>query len=399
MKVLLFVVFLLRGMICLADLDSWIDIHSRDELPVSKPFSILFVGDSNTQSEYTMSWIVKMLRNRVGYVGTGYRSAVSAVAMGWGNPSEHPGLSIWYSSGWQKYDMAPGKALEVPYLSPDGNAMISDAAGAMGIMKFTGDSIDLYYLQGSAKSQRFSVKIDDGTLVEVDAGGNTQEVKKHSIGGLDSGNHKLVVTALDEGVVFLGFDVKNNTRNPRVVCHKWGNGSAHTGHYLNIDERIFAETLRLLAPDLVIIILGTNDHNLGHFSKEIFPENLAELVRRIKAGIPSAQTMLVSTFRTNTLEGQPGGLLDGYRAYSYARAAKESDSSYWDMSSEFEEKYGVWPGCEKTINGPYKGTPTYTYPPYIMRDAVHVSLDGAEFIAEGLWGHIVSQYGDLFLEK
>lgn len=165
-----------------------------------------------------------------------------------------------------------------------------------------------------------------------------------------------------------------------------------------IDEAIFEEAVRLLAPDLVLIILGTNDHNIGGFSKEQFAANLEEIIRRIKAGHASAQTMLVSTFRSNTQAGQPGGLLDEYKSYSYPQAAENSGSKYWDMSTYFEDKYGKWAGGERNQEvGYYQGEPTYAYPPYIMLDNYHVGFDGAGYIADELWFWIATRYGNGFL--
>lgn len=394
---------LLSFFLCLSsgasEMDTAVDLHASDPLPVSKPFSILFLGDSNTQGEYTISWIVKMLRERAGYAGTGYRPFVPKAALGWGSPSQHPGFGISASTGgWQEYDMAPGREINPPYISPDGLAMIAEKAGASIQMHFTGDSIDFYYLEQNSGSCCFSVQVDEDASFKIDTGSGHQKVARYTLDGLSTQTHQILVTALDPGVTLLGFDVKNSSETPRVICHKWGNGSAHSGHFVKIDEDLFTESVRLLDPDLVIIILGTNDHNIGGLSKERFAENLIEIVQRIKSVDASIETLLVSTFRSNTKQGQPGGLLDQYRAFSYEEAAAESDSSYWDMSTYFEDKYGKWPGSmRQQDSGCYQGEPTYSYPPYIMNDRYHVGLEGAGYIAEELWRRIVMLYGTQFL--
>jgi lysophospholipase L1-like esterase len=282
------------------------------------------------------------------------------------------GLTVSYPNTWTLLDMFEGSRLSTkPYLSPHGHWLESSTVGATATVTFPGNGVDVYWLSDTAGG-RFSIIADNVAKDTVNTAGS-RGVLKTTVAGLTSGNHtvQLRVTSVpvSGNVTLLGFDARNDLCGAakRSVVHNWGNGYAATVDFLGIDSTVFVTGLQKLSPDIVVVLLGTNDHLQDSRSAPELKANLKAIINRVKAAGFAGKIMLVSTFMTNNTSGAT--FIPQYRATSWPQAADETGVAYWDMSAW----YGAWNSA-------------------LMLDANHCNQTGAKKIAVEMLRQILTKF-------
>jgi hypothetical protein len=337
-----------------------------------KGMSILVIGDSNTEHAFITLHLADTLRKYLGVaaMGSGYiplDSSFYAIRY-----KRYSGITIGYDTvSWKLMDMFEWTRLPPPFVSPNGQWLKSATVNARAAVTFIGNGADVYWLADSLGGT-FSIDIDDTMRTVVTTSGKIS-VRKTAVSGLGFRSHtmRLTVTAIPDGgrVTLLGFDARNDFSNEpkRSVVHNWGNGWCSTQDFLGIDSIVFASGLRVLAPDVVVVLLGTNDHLQDNRSAVDFKAKIISIVNRIKASGIDAGILLVSTFMTNNTSGAT--FLPQYRATSWPEAASETGVQYWDMSGWF---------------GPWKG--------YQMMDENHCDEGGGHKIANEMFNQILQRF-------
>lgn len=302
--------------------------QARAQLPA--PCQILVIGDSNTENGFITGELARNLENRFGYAGSGYHSLNAAVGTGAGYL---PHLKITNDASWQPYVMVPGnKDAPAPYISPDGTAARSATPGAKTTAEFVGDAVDLYYLAAPGRGT-FSVALDGGAAQVVDSVAAGREVRRVRVEKLKAGTHVLTATVETGGVTLLGIDARAEGRSKaRAVVHKWGRGYATTQNFMDIDAGVFASGLKLLQPDVVVLLLGTNDHNITGTGWAGYTGNLVSLSARVRAALPGVPLLMVSTVDAGV--GRSQQLRQSYLK-ALPGAAAASGAAYWDMATWF----------------------------------------------------------------
>jgi hypothetical protein len=310
--------------------------------------SILVIGDSNTEQGFITHSLADSLLAYVGApssMGTGYipiNSGFYEVRDG-----RVPNVSVSYPSSWTLMDMFEGQRLQTkPYLSPSGHWLKSSTVDAVATVKFPGNGVDVYWL-ADANGGKFQILIDNVARDTLNTAGS-RSVQKTSVTGIPSGNHtmhlKVISVPVNGNVTLLGFDGRNDIAGiaNRSVVHNWGNGYSASIDFVNIDSVVFATGLQKLAPDVVVLLIGTNDHLQDKRSAPEFKANLKVILNRIKAAGFENKILLVSTFMTHSSDGSGATFIPQYRATSWPEAAKETGVSYWDMSTWFGDDDAQW---------------------------------------------------------
>lgn len=300
--------------------------------------SVLVIGDSNTEHGFITLALGDTLRKHYGgSTGTGYLPFDSAFYTLRYN--RVPGFSIAYPETWTLLDMFEWNRLEEkPYLSPNGQWCKSTSVGARATVTFPGNGIDVYWLAQPAGGE-FSVTIGGTVRCTVSTVGEIG-VQKTTITGLEGTSQTMQcdVTSLPESgsVILLGVDARTDLvgSGGRSVVHNWGNGWSSTMDFLAIDSLVFQTGLQKLAPDVVVVLLGTNDHLQDSRAPESLTTNLITIINRIKAAGFTGKIMLVSTFMTENESGAT--FVPQYREISWPGAAAATGVAYWDMSTWFD---------------------------------------------------------------
>ena len=289
---------------------------------------ILVIGDSNTEIGHITNGLNRVLQQVHGLCGMGY-VCLHDKRTGALLP---PLISITNDGGWAQMDMRDVERLPPPYPSPDGNWIEGRRPGAVATIVFDGPAIDVYWLsQPGGGSIACTVNGEAHTVITTHAA--KREVQSTRLRELGNGRHTLTLTAEHLPVTLLGVDIIGECHGRRVICHKWGNAWSSTRDFLNIEDGILESGLRELDPAIVVILLGSNDHNLDGTGPEQFKSQLLALIRRVQTAQPGVRILLTSTYEGNSTPSRV--MLPQYRATAYPQAARETGVAYWDMAAWF----------------------------------------------------------------
>ncbi|HUU96733.1 MAG TPA: hypothetical protein VM487_13430, partial [Phycisphaerae bacterium] len=257
--------------VCMAALVAGSAVLTADQpAAVSQPgrsaeaLNILIIGDSNTEIGHISNGLNTLLKEQFGDSGSGY-VPLHERDQRWLPKT----IAVRNDDGWKKFDMFDGARLPPPYLAPDGNWVTSVRTGATTTVTFTGAAIDIYWL-GQPEGGAIQVVLDGKPGKPISTAAPTLAVNKTHIPSTKAGDHVLTLTAGGGKVTLLGADALAGAGNRRAVVHKWGNGFSTTKDFLAIEEGILRTGLEELNPQVVVLLLGTNDHNIDKSSPEAF---------------------------------------------------------------------------------------------------------------------------------
>ena len=153
---------------------------------------------------------------------------------------------------------------------------------------------------------------------------------------------------------------------PGLVYHSMGVNGAAVRHYNQAPH--YFEQLPALAPDLIIVSLGTNDAYAAGFDTAVFRRQLDTLVTRLRRCCPQADVLLTGppdSFRARRYRNPDLARLRAVlRAY-----AQEHDLAYWNVSA---------------VQGGYGSMRTWLTHGLAANDLVHFSSAGYR-----LQGHLL----------
>jgi lysophospholipase L1-like esterase len=327
--------------------------------------NVLVIGDSNTEIGHIAGGVAKRFEENFGYFGSGYHSLNATIGMGSGYL---PYLKITNDTQWEPYTMLWPKAAAKPYLAPEGTGITSSKPEALTTVEFYGNAIDVYWL-AQPNGGRCVLSLDGEAKQAIDTKGD-RTVRSSRLGPFPAGWHKLSAILETGSVMLLGCDARLDSNDPakRTVIHKWGKGWATTRDFVDVDPAIFASALKLVQPDVTVILLGTNDHNLAGYNRDQYAANLREIVTRVKSAVPTTRVLVLSTFQVNS-----GFSNSGLKEYLgiLPELCRQIGANYWDMSTWFG---GPW--AKNQDEG-------------LMLDAVHVNQKGGDKIAGQLYEEIL----------
>ena len=325
-----------------------------------KPLHILQIGDSNTEFGRITQGMNEVLKEKYGDYGDGFLTlAKDYYGLGDISPENY---TISYTGQWTQHDLG----ISDVYNSPFGIYVDSTQIGSAITIEFVGSAVDFYYLSMPA-SGSFHVHIDgvDKGVVSQQNAENTLMVKKAVFDGLEYGKHTIVLTNEDGGHVnFYGADYRVADAETRKNISTWGNGGIQAYEYANsLNPDIFKEALAELNPNVVAILIGTNDNGAGR-SAEVFRQSLTTMVDRVQESLPDAEIWIVSTFETGV---NPSAGLQSYWDTVFPEVAEEQGAHYWSMGEWF---------------GPYSTD--------LMQDPWHCNPDAGYHIAEKMYEVILA---------
>ncbi len=376
MKTLL--TLLLFAALCLAP------SHAADQRPSPPPptpkalngvgLAVLAIGDSNTEIGNWVQPLADDLSTASGYCGSGYRSfggnKPDHVVGNARHPELQPYLTLSASGEWE---LQYGEGLFSVY-APDNAARVGKIPGARLKAEFYGASVRVFYLAGKDLG-RFRLLLDGTEVKQVNCADDTvpderkYDFQRVELPDLKLGWHTLEIEVVAGPVVPLGLDTRTtpSATGPVALVHKWGRSSSTSSHHVGIKPHIHEQALKLLAPDVVLTMLGTNDHNMSGSTSPVVMRNTATLVRRIRAATPPARILILSTlkFQPATMSAW---LLQGYLE-DWPTLAASLGVAYWDVYGWMLPRFS-----------------DYTY----QGEGIHFSPAGGKRLATELAGQIRS---------
>lgn len=206
-------------------------------LSQQKGLRVLMIGDSNTENGNITIGLKSVLDSVYGDYGSGFCTL---------NPNSTgrmpESITITCDSSWtffgMRNDVTPAPGI---YYSPNGLSISSAITGAETVVHFSGDAIDIYYLQ-TPQPGEFSVMIDGKQKEIIDQHAGAYHTKKITFENIGAENHIMRIKVISGDVTFIGVDAKKmSAKNcQRSTVHTWGNAWASSEEYLHIDKKFSA---------------------------------------------------------------------------------------------------------------------------------------------------------------
>jgi lysophospholipase L1-like esterase len=266
---------------------------------------ILHYGDSPTTADLITADVRALLQRRFGDAGHGY--VLIDKPWAWYG---HRGVQI-RSSGWRIEAASMSRARDK--LHGLGGVSFVGAPGATARIRLPDAahrSMEVYYLRRPDGGE-FRIEAGDHTLATV---ATAHESAESAFASIDlppaTAEVRLSVTA---GAVRL-FGISFEKREPGVVYHSLGlNGASIQMALWHFDAAHWAGQLRHANPDLVVINYGSNESFFGGYLERHYPDELRQLLLRLKKAVPEASILVMSPMDRGERNGQgeivtPGAL-------------------------------------------------------------------------------------------
>lgn len=315
---------------------------------------ILQIGDSNTEYGKITQSMNQILKQRYGNYGDGFLTLCKDFI----NIAPKY-FSIDYNGQWLQYDLVFGAGpLSNAQDTPFGLYVQNQNKGDSITVRFLGSAVDLYYLEWE-EGGNFRVSIDDYDYGEVSQKSSRRRTNKVVYEGLSYGLHTITIQNVSGKTNFFGADYRVDQAISRKNISTWGKAGIQAKQYaMDLNETVFKTALSCLDPDIVVILLGTNDNGGAACPPETFEGYLDIIIQRVKSALPDTEIWVVSTFETVNSKER----LHSYWDTSFPNAAKKNAVHYWSMGEWF---------------GPYSTE--------LMEDNWHSNLTASRQIAEKMY--------------
>ena len=240
---------------------------------------ILFVGDSWTERTLIPQAFADALYAEFGQASTGWISAGSDR-----NALVSPINGVTYStSGFTLLDeVASATSLDISAIQATGTS----ATASIG--NLVAESVSIYSYDGDGT---FRYRVDGGTWVSV-VGGGSGDTTKTDITGLTDTAHTIDIdlTGNTGTVRIFGFYSQRSASG--IEISKGGNGSTEASQWAARAEDS-AAYLPDIDPDMIVVILGTNDSDSG-VSSNAFKASMESFISEYTAAAPQASIVLIA---------------------------------------------------------------------------------------------------------
>ncbi|MDC5199528.1 GDSL-type esterase/lipase family protein [Acinetobacter baumannii] len=310
---------------------------------------LLLTGDSWTEHKTITNEVLTLVRAEFGEAGSGW------INLGVEN-NQLDGISLLRAGTWAYADL--NQVASFPNGSgPDGFTLTSTAAGnTVTVSNLSkGDQLTVFF---GKTDGTFKYTVNGGLETTITASSTGAAVQTAVIP--ISGVTEIIFTTLSGTVVLFGMHLRKTT-DSGVEVTKMGNGGSTGQDYLKISPTAQKNFVNYLKPDVVVIILGTNDYRYGH-SVENFKAGISAMIDGYRTNNPDCGIILIAPAQSNAPAVIP---LSEYRDAIYVLAQTKK--------CEFYNMYDDWNiYAAEDFNGQWD-------------DSYHVSPEGAYRIASKLF--------------
>jgi lysophospholipase L1-like esterase len=254
---------------------------------------ILHIGDSHTSADFLTGELRRRLQARYGRGGTGYMTA--------GHPHigvRSSSVKITASAGWtykslQKPDARPGEF----WLS--GYDAIATAPGET--MSFASEqplTFDMIEIEavGQPGGGSIDIKLDGNMATHYDLAATRIEpvvIRLLPERGPTDKLHEIAITTAGPGTVSLASVSIYNNRSG-VTYNSVGYVGAQASLLNKMSDKLFADDLARINPQIVVLSFGTNEASNEHLDIAQYAKGYERLLAKIKAALPAAAVVLIS---------------------------------------------------------------------------------------------------------
>ena len=287
-------------------------LDTYDEAFAGEQAVVAVIGDSWTNGDLRLTMPLRELaQTAYGAGGVGWVSA----AVGDGLIAAPAGVTCTPAGTWTYRNFGTTPAGRGPEMW---EALTLDESAPVGKLTYvtTFTDADIHYLK-QADGGSFRWQVDSAGWNTVDTANATDAHAVAAIAGQSNASHTLVievVTVGTAGIVLFGVDFQV-TGAHGVRVHKLGATGSHAASWAAMsDTTAWSAALVALAPDLVIICLGTND-SISDDDPATFRTDIEAVVTLLRAALPLVDILLLAP-------GDNGNV--GVTVADYADAMRDS---------------------------------------------------------------------------
>lgn len=251
--------------------------------------TIAMIGDSWTHAATRYSGVVaSTLKTAFGDAGagwTGFGWGFGGASSGWsgGNGSASSDMAIALSANWSTHYNSS--------VSPDIADIYTSTAAAKITATFSGSgnisAVYLYYIAGGSGVVRYRWNAGAWTTLDISAGSG---LLTSSLASVPTGTWTLEIENVSGTTTICGLDVQKTADGVRV--HKLGGTGSASSSWTAVNAAYWQAGLTALAPNLVTILLGTNDQGAS-MTAATYRTNIQTMITRIRAALPVADIALI----------------------------------------------------------------------------------------------------------
>jgi lysophospholipase L1-like esterase len=252
---------------------------------------ILQIGDSHTAADYFTAELRQKLQARYGNGGVGYLDA--------GKP--HIGvrsgaMKITASPGWTYHAIQRSDNIAEFWLSGF-NAVATASGEALTFASDTPvpfDSIEIEALRQPGGGS-IDISLDGAVKSSADLGGTAVEpvvLRLRPDGAPSDRVRQIEIRSRGDGVVSIA-SIGIYQKQAGVSYNNIGYPGATIDVVNKFDEKLMADGLRRLDPQIVVLVFGTNEASKPNLDAARYERNYEKAIARIKAALPNAQIVLV----------------------------------------------------------------------------------------------------------
>ena len=333
----------------------WRTAKSKYKLSLTSKLKVGFTGDSWTEKKAIPQMMANILYSEYSKAGEGWINFASA------NGDTLNGMSF-NISGWTTYDASETTAAPTYGCALDGLCLYATGTVARITLNAVSATALSIYFKDTAGVFRYT--IDGGTPVVV-TGAGTGNITKVDITGLATGTHQLVIDLTGNTDTVVIYGVYATISSNGVEIQKFGNANITADGYTKVLSNIsyFAQQLN---PDIIFMIIGTNDYRLGRTLTNFFTA-LTSWVQAYRTALPDTCLVLIAPPQCNATGSYP---LTSYRDIM-RRVATENNCEFFSLYDDFPSSYA-------TAN-------SYG----LWNDALHLNNNGADFLSRELYKYFL----------
>ena len=358
-------------------LDSFFQKLLRLKIDKKGQLNILHMGDSHIQADYLTNQIRQNFQREFGNGGRGF--LIPARVAQTNEPNNYTSHSdqIWEA----KRIVFPDQPLPtglggVTIRTTEENAALNFSIKNYPDLKYGPTRVTAYFLQ---EPRSFNLIISDSTYRILGYMGNfSSSIIQHSATiTLPYPTNSITFKTIknlptQDRMTFFGFNFRTET--PGIIYHAIGANGAKFKHFLANDY--FIEQTSSLNPDLIIVSLGTNEALDHPYFDPKFPEQIDELIQKLKSQNPSAPLLISIPHDSYKRKNKRNPGVTNIREY-LLNYAKENKIPCYDLYS---------------AGGGVHSADKWRKAEFLKEDGVHLTRQGYELQGDMLYDALMNAY-------
>lgn len=338
--------------------------------------SIMHIGDSHIQAGFLSVTVMNRLQQRFGSAGRGLIFPLKLA-----RTNEPYDYLIRSESKWNK-SLCVQRTHKIPM-------------GLGGLSIETDDEQFTFEIRASVGNNDTDHSFNKVTvfhhekapeLVVTDQGIDFHSEKSKyafaSVVSLNKRVNKLHLTSTvrseKDSAIYYGFNLENGKSG--ILYHAVGLNGAQFRHYASAQH--FAQQMTILAPQLFIFSLGTNEAFRGKLMEKYFFAEIDRIIEPIHKANPQASILITTPpdcLGANVKKTQSSNVNISYVRQSLIRYATSKGYAYWDL-------YSILGGDNSAYKLYQAG--------YLAEDGVHFKKDGYTILGNLFYDALISNYSD-----